>query len=126
MKQNRKPRVTERGNSPLDKIVQTVLPYSLVNFLNRQIVKTDYVYLNIWSAVHFCSGILFFFIWSIFSSNFFLGFFIWLAIHTLWELLEFLLAFKGLYPALFHEEFVDSIWDTIVSLAGYAMIWLLF
>ena len=121
-----KARVTEQGHTILDKIVQTMLPYKLVNFLNTRFLKTKYIDLNLWSIVHLLSGIIFFFIWLLFSKNLLLGFFVWFLIHTLWEILEFLLALKGIYPALFYEEVVDIVWDTIVSLFGYVLVWVIF
>ncbi|MBU2523379.1 MAG: hypothetical protein KKE23_03770 [Nanoarchaeota archaeon] len=126
MKKPQRACVTEKCNSALDKVVQIILPYEFVHFLNRQLIKKCYIYLNIWSIIHFCLGAIFFLIWSSFFSNLPLGFFIWLLLHTIWEITEFLLALKGLYPTLFSEEFVDIIWDTIISLLGYALPWMLF
>jgi len=118
--------VTDKCNSILDKIVQTILPYKLVKFLNMQLVETKYVYLNFWHILHFVWGIIFFLIWIDFSHNFILGFWVWLLTHSVWECVEFLLALKGFYHELFFEEFVDIVWDTIASMLGYAIIWAIF
>lgn len=40
------------------------------------------------------------------------------------SLSEFVLALKGFYHELFHEEFVDIVWDTIISMLGYIAIWM--
>ena len=119
--------VTAKCNSVLDKIVQTILPVNLVSFLNTQLIKTSYIYLNLWSFVHVATGMLFFLIWYKYKpKKLFLGLIACLLVHTIWEIIEFMLALKGLYPALFYEEFVDIAWDTIVNLIGYALLWFIF
>jgi hypothetical protein len=126
MRKAEKACVTDKCNSVLDIIVQTILPYKLVKFLNTQLVETKYVYLNLWHILHFVWGIIFFFIWVLFFENLLLGFWVWFLVHSLWEISEFLMALNGLYHELFYEEFVDIAWDTITSLLGYAVVWLIF
>lgn len=118
--------VTSKCDSILDKIVQTILPFRLVDFLNTRIIRNRYVDINLWSFVHIFSGAIFFILWKEYSKNYVKGFWVWLLIHCVWETIEFLLALKGLYPALFFEEYVDIFWDTVVSQLGYATLWLIF
>ena len=118
--------VTDKCDSILDKIVQMILPFGLVDFLNTRLIKTEYVDINLWSFVHIFSGFLFFLIWARVSNRLSLGLLIWFIVHTIWEIIEFLLALKGFYPALFFEEFVDIFWDTIVSMFGYVFLWIIF
>lgn len=117
--------VTSKCNTFLDRLVQLVLPPSLVNFLNTRLARNTYIYLNLWSVVHLLFGAAFFFLRLKYSRNFLAGFLMWLLIHSVWEAIEFGLAYKGLYPALFFEEYIDIIWDTIASQAGYSLAWLL-
>jgi|SRR3989344_9605410 len=118
--------VTQICNSLLDKIVQFFLPLKLVNFLNTVLIDTRFMLINLWSIVHLGAGILYFFIWSKFSSNFYRGLFVWLIINIAFELFEFMLGFKGLYQELFLEEIADIIWDVIIGLLGYCLVWLFF
>ncbi|GEM_PF-1569377 len=118
-----RPCVTSKCNTFLDRLVQFVLPPLLVNFLNTQLVCGRYVYINLWSVVHFLFGAAFFLLWVKYSNNFLIGFFIWILLHSVWEAIEFRFAYKGLYPALFFEEYIDIIWDTIASQAGYSLAW---
>ena len=118
--------VTEKCDSLLDKIVQTILPVKLVNFLNTRLIKTKYIDLNLWSFNHLASGILFFLIWYYFlPDRLILGFIINIILHAGWEIFEFVLASKGLYRELFYEYFVDIAWDTIVNIIGYVVMWLI-
>lgn len=116
--------VTAGCNSILDKIIQTILPLDLVNFLNIVIIGHRYMWINLWSIVHLIAGILFFFIWYKYSKNLWKGFIFWLIINLAFELTEFILGLKGLYSELFLEEISDIIWDIIFDVIGYCLIWI--
>ncbi len=118
--------VTQGCNSILDKIVQFLLPLNLVNFLNTILIDARLMLINLWSIVHLAAGILFFLIWKKFSSNFYKGFFAWLAVNLAFEAFEFTLGFKGLYPELFLEEIADIVWDIVISLLGYVLVWFVY
>ncbi len=118
--------VTTKCNTILDKLIQTFLPFKLVDFLNTELLRTNFIYLNFWSIIHILAGSLFFLIWSLFSKKFLTGLKIWGIINIIFEIIELLLGLKGLYPALFFEETIDIIWDIVTDLVGYIIMWLLY
>ena len=111
--------VTTKCNSLLDQVTQILLPESLVNFLNTQIINARFVFINLWSFVHFGSGVLAFFILTKFFKNIKQALVMWLVINIIFEIFEFSLGASGLYPGLFLEEFVDIAWDIVFSMAGF-------
>jgi len=104
--------VRASGNeaNALNRIVDSVFPRFITDFLNKVIVNTSWVWINYWSFVHFGFGMLFYFI---LRGNF-LG---WIAISVVFEIVEYLLAFWE-HP-LFVEEFVDIGWDLIFNIGGF-------
>lgn len=103
-------RVSQTGGTLLDKIVDFIIPSSIVNFLNQSLIESPWIILNYWSFVHFFAGVGFYFL---FPNRFW----IWVIVNIVFEIAEFILALGG--NPLFVEETVDIFWDVVLSVAGF-------
>jgi len=105
-------KVSQTGGTLLDKIVDVVIPSSVVNFLNTTLVRTPFFILNYWSFVHLFAGVLFYFL---FPKKFKL----WIIINIVFEIVEYILGWGG--NPLFVEESVDIFFDLVWSLGGFML-----
>ncbi len=112
-------KVTQTGETVLDKIVDVIIPPKIVSFLNITLYENSFMIFNYWSFVHFFSGAVFYFFFP--NMEIKRKFKLWIIINLVYEVVEFLLALGG-HP-LFVEEFVDIVWDIIISLSGFLVIW---
>jgi len=112
-------KVTQTGETVLDKIVDVIIPPKIVSFLNITLYENSFMIFNYWSFVHFFSGAVFYFFFP--NMEIKRKFKLWVIINLVYEVVEFLLALGG-HP-LFVEEFVDIVWDIIISLSGFLVIW---
>lgn len=103
--------VTEGGNSTLDKIVNFAIPPNIVGFLNTTLYRNQLMLINYWSFIHFISGLVYY---KYISKDFKL----WVWIHILFEITEYLLGY-GTGNPLFVEEGVDIAMDITLSLLGF-------
>lgn len=86
-------------------------------FLNIQIIENSYVFLNFWSIVHLCVGILLMLILSIFFKGF--KRFYWLIIIlAIWEGFEYIMYGVIKSPRWIPETLVDVTWDFITAILG--------
>ncbi len=112
-------KVTQTGGTFLDKLVDTIIPPKVVSYLNTKIYENSFMIFNYWSFVHFFSGVIFYFFFP--KMDIKKKFKLWIIINVIYEIIEFLLALGG-HP-LFVEEFVDIIWDIIISSSGFLTLW---
>ncbi len=112
-------KVTQTGGTFLDKIVDFIIPPKIVSFLNITLYQNSFMIFNYWSFVHFMSGAIFYFFFP--NMDIKKKFKLWIAINIVYEIIEFLLALGG-HP-LFVEEVVDIVWDIIISLSGFLVLW---
>ena len=103
--------VSQSGGSVLDKIVDSIIPPQVVSFVNTILYEKSWIIINYWSFVHFCAGMIFYFIKPSFRS--------WLIFNIVYELVECLLGLGG--NPLFVEEFVDTLWDIVWALGGFIL-----
>ena len=87
-------------------------------YLNTVMVSNKYVFLNYWSWVHLCSGILIMLILTnllgLSVINSLIALFV---LVILWELFEYVVTewFNLFY---IRETFIDSAWDVIIGMLG--------
>ena len=105
-------RVSQTGGTLLDKIVDVIIPSKIVVFLNRSLLEWPWIIINYWSFVHLFAGVGFYFLFPG-------GFWAWVIINVIFEIVEFILALGG--NPLFVEETVDIIWDIIWSVGGFLL-----
>ena len=99
--------------SALNKIVDAAIPPDLVAFLNQHLYTSQYLIINYWSFIHLLAGIIFY---KYISKDFKL----WIKLNIWFEIIEFLLGFGTNHP-LFVEEFIDIVWDILLSLIGFKL-----
>ena len=90
--------VSQAGGTLLDKIVDVIIPSSIVSFLNTTLLRTPFFILNYWSFVHLFAGVIFYFL---FPKKFKL----WIWINVVFEIIEYILGLGG--NPLFVEESID-------------------
>ena len=83
-------------------------------FLRETAINLPYIYLDRWSVLHFCSGILLGFLFAFYYRHKY----VWLvliSILIIYEIIE-----RALDNIIFTpENLVDKIWDLIIGLAGF-------
>ncbi len=86
----------------------------IADFLNSKIVENNFIFLNLWSIIHFFSG--FFIIKYVLynSKNQLIYLFILLGIYELVELLVIKSGSNFFRP----EKFIDIAWDLIIGMIG--------
>ena len=102
--------VSQAGGTLLDKIVDVIIPSSIVSFLNTTLLRTPFFILNYWSFVHLFAGVIFYFL---FPKKFKL----WIWINVVFEIIEYILGLGG--NPLFVEESIDIFLDLVWSLGGF-------
>ena len=115
--------VSQIGNTPLDKIVDFIIPSYVVLFLNQTLYRNFFIIINYWTFVHITSGVIFYF-FRIKKYSVGKWFFIYFYIHVIFEVVEYVLALGG--NPLFIEEGIDIVWDILFGLIGYLVVWKLF
>ncbi|MFA5124779.1 MAG: hypothetical protein WC473_03070 [Patescibacteria group bacterium] len=90
-------------------------------FLGRIIISRPYVYIDYWSALHFCSGAILGLLFAIYYPKKYSWLFT-LVILIIYEIIEILLT-GILFVA---ETAVDRIWDLIIGLVGFFIFYYLF
>jgi len=92
----------------------------IADFLNIIIINKYYLFVNLWSVVHFLSGVLLMFIFFKFKKlreihKFFRYFIIFLLLVS-WELFELYFYSKGIFFKI--EGFRDIYWDIKIAMIG--------
>ncbi len=105
-------RVSQTGDTLLDKIVDMIIPPKIVAFLNQSLLEWPWIIINYWSFVHLFAGVGFYFLFP-------MRLWTWVIINLVFEVVEFLLALGG--NPLFVEETVDIVWDLIWSIGGFLL-----
>lgn len=99
-----------------------VLRLSISDFLNIVLVQNSFIFVNLWSLVHFTSGFIVMYLLIgrfnlVKSSSTVLLF---LGLLVVYELFEFLIYSNS--SVIFRKESsIDVIWDLIIGLAGGAV-----
>ena len=114
--------VSQSGGTPLDKLVDSIIPRDVVLFLNQTLYRSEWIIINYWTFVHITSGIIFYFLKPQ-KYNYKQWFWIYLIVHIAFEIVEFILALGG--NPLFVEELIDIIWDILFGLIGFGIIWII-
>jgi len=113
--------VTFDESSFVNKIVDSVIPREIVDFLGKVHYQNSFFFLNNWSFVHLGAGVLFYFVlswvfpkWSLKKKIL-----MWVVLDFLYEVVEFILGSGG-HP-LFVEEVVDIVWDLIFTIGAFIL-----
>ena len=104
-------------------IVENTLRLRTANLLNNVVIDTKYIFISLWSIVHFLAGGLIFCILDNFTklktrNKFILLFLILL----LYETIEYFL-YNNLTRLFIVETTRDLIWDVIIGLLGGIVYW---
>lgn len=85
-----------------------IIPENFISeFLNIVLINNSFIFLNLWSVVHFFSGVIL----SLLVRNIYIVF----ILLVLYEIFEFLF-----YGILFRPETkIDILWDLIIGLIGF-------
>ncbi|NCO11815.1 hypothetical protein CO038_02475 [Candidatus Pacearchaeota archaeon CG_4_9_14_0_2_um_filter_39_13] len=97
---------------------------SISEFLGIVLADNSFVYLEIWSIVHFFSGaILMYPIWKYFDAKRDIrrGFIFLFFLLALWEAFEFILYGEGIIRP---EGGIDVVWDLIIGMLGGVVYWI--
>ena len=95
------------------------------NFLNRKIIQNNFVFLNLWSVVHFFVGALIMFLLVIFGVKSYWKY-VWLiSLLVAYEIIEFFL-YRNLTTLFIPETWLDVLWDMIIGVGGGAIVHLIF
>ena len=83
-------------------------------FLRQPIINTQFIYIDFWSIVHFCSGLIFGLIFAVYYKKNQT----WLIVFCLlliYEIFERLLDNVLFVP----ESLTDKVWDIIIGMSGF-------
>lgn len=98
---------------------ESVFSNKLQRWMAKPICHKKYFYLDKWSFVHFLSGLILGFIFV----QYFPNSFAWLIVLIILVAYEFFELSISRY-LLRKELFLDKIWDIIIGMAGFLIIWL--
>jgi hypothetical protein len=106
----------------MTRATKLIEPNVISKFLGIDIIDNNFISIDMWSFVHLLSGAFLFFIVNL--TRFSLPNKITIAIVLLisYELFEFI--FVGVFFS--KETLVNSIWDIIIAMIGFAIMFLLF
>ncbi|NCN07930.1 hypothetical protein GW933_04600 [Candidatus Falkowbacteria bacterium] len=90
-------------------------------FLRQQLVNQPYIYIDLWSLVHFCSGLILGFLFATYYHKK-LSWLITLSLLIIYEILEVFLT--GI--VFVSETYTDKFWDLIIGMAGFFIFYKIF
>ncbi len=95
---------------------ETLIENKVGIFLNTVIYENSFIFLNLWSVVHFFSGAIIYFLLDKYKiSN---PLFVIFVMLIMYEVFEFLL-----YGIFFREETIkDIVWDLIIAMIGALLV----
>ena len=102
-------------NSPVRKAIG--------DFLHKKIYSNSWIYLDLWSVVHFAAGFIVMLVIIMLGGEGYKKYLWLLGALVLFEILEFIF-FTSLTPANFYfqEKMVNTVWDIIIGLLGGVLI----
>ncbi|MBN1778643.1 MAG: hypothetical protein JW816_00245 [Candidatus Buchananbacteria bacterium] len=83
-------------------------------FLRQPIINTQFIYIDFWSIVHFCSGLIFGLIFAVYYKK-----------NQAWLIVFCLLLIYEVFERLLDnilfvpESLVDKTWDIIIGMTGF-------
>jgi len=103
-------------------ILNNPVRIAISNFLNKELISTQYFLLNIWSFIHLSAGMLLIYILIKLKAKW--RYLILLGLLIIWEIFEIIMA--STTSLFIMESYLDIIWDLIFGFVGAGIIDLFF